>query len=86
MSHGTPVIATHVGGMDEWMVDGVTGLFVPSNDSAALARAIDRVLEDKTFARALGEAAKKRYEEFFRPDRHIDGLIGLCDTLAGKGR
>ena len=41
-----PVIATKVGGMDEAIVDGQTGLLVPPRDYEALATAIIRVLND----------------------------------------
>ncbi len=85
MSHGTPVIASAVGGIGEWLEDGVTGLAVPSNQGKPLAEAIDRVLGDKEWARRLGENGLRRYEERFTPERHADGMIALYDTLVKKG-
>lgn len=85
MSHGTPVIATAVGGIGEWLEDGVNGLTVPSNDAAPLAHAIDRLMGDPVLARRLGETARQRYEDRFRPERHIDALIVLYDGLTRKG-
>ena len=44
MAAGTPVVATDVGGLHD-MVSG-TGLLVIPGDPAAIARAVDRVLDD----------------------------------------
>ncbi|MFO0775087.1 MAG: glycosyltransferase family 4 protein [Nitrospiraceae bacterium] len=44
---GKPVVATRVGGFDEVIVDGDTGLLVPPRDPASLAHAIVRMLHDK---------------------------------------
>jgi glycosyltransferase involved in cell wall biosynthesis len=41
-----PVITTDVGGLAEVVKDGVTGIIVPPQDSAALARAIIRYFEE----------------------------------------
>ena len=43
---GKPVIATKVGGMEEMIEDGRTGLLIPPKDYEALAEAIIRILED----------------------------------------
>ncbi len=68
---GTPVVATRVGGVGEWLEDRVTGLSVPPNDPAALARAIDHVLSDPSLARALAAAGRARCLERLTPARHI---------------
>lgn len=82
MRHATPVIATTVGGMGEWLEDNVTGLAVPSNDPAALAQAIDRLLTDPALRARLGEAGRQRYFERFTPERHTDDLHTLLRNLA----
>ena len=45
-SHGLPVVATRSGGHPEMVQDGVTGLLVPPDDPKALARALERLLDE----------------------------------------
>jgi glycosyltransferase involved in cell wall biosynthesis len=43
---GCPVVATDVGGLPEYVLDGTTGLVVPAEDHEALANALIRCLEE----------------------------------------
>ena len=64
---GTPVVATAVGGLQDIVTDGETGLLVPYGDEEALAEAMRRVLGDADLRERLAEAArrkgKKKYHE-----------------------
>lgn len=62
MAAGVPVVATRVGGTPEVVEDGVTGLLVPSEDPAALASAIDRLLADRALAEMLGKNGRERLQ------------------------
>lgn len=57
-SFGKPVVATAVGGLNEAVEDGVTGLLVPPGDHGALAEALITILTDETLAGRMGERAK----------------------------
>ena len=48
-----PVVGTTVGGIPEVVADEKSGLLVPTKDSPALAAAINRLLENKTFRSKL---------------------------------
>jgi glycosyltransferase involved in cell wall biosynthesis len=55
---GRPVVATRVGGVEEIVQDGRTGLLVPPGDAAALAGAMAALLLDRQRARMFGRAGR----------------------------
>ncbi|VAX34860.1 hypothetical protein MNBD_UNCLBAC01-1102 [hydrothermal vent metagenome] len=72
MAAGKPVIATNVGGNPEVVVDGDTGLLVPSGDPKKMAEAIIKILSDKELAAQMGNAGRKRVEKFFSLEKMVD--------------
>jgi len=62
---GKPIVATRVGGAEELIEDGVTGLLVPPFDEGALAKAIIDILTREDKGRELGETAKGEVERKF---------------------
>jgi glycosyltransferase involved in cell wall biosynthesis len=60
MAMGKPVVVSAVGGFDEIVADGVTGLKVPPSDPKALAEAVLRLLGDRELAGRLGAQARER--------------------------
>ncbi len=71
MACGVPVVATRVGGNPEVIDDGVTGFLVPPMDSAALASAITRFLEDPNLATQFGQAGRRRVQNLFSLERSV---------------
>ncbi len=65
MNHGTPVVASRIGGIPDIVEDGVSGLLVPPADADALAAAVRRVLSDPALARRLGEGGRRRLHDRF---------------------
>lgn len=59
MAIGTPVVCTAVGGMVEYVQDGVNGFVVPPNDSVALRDRILRLLDDPSLAARMGRAGRE---------------------------
>jgi glycosyltransferase involved in cell wall biosynthesis len=68
MMAGRPVVATAVGGTDEAVVDGETGLLVPPRDPAALATAVRRLREQPELAQRLAAGGRARVEREFSVD------------------
>jgi glycosyltransferase involved in cell wall biosynthesis len=64
MATGKPVIASRRGGLPEIVVDGETGLLVPSEDVAALTVALTRLLADRVGAARMGQRGKERSRQF----------------------
>ena len=57
---GRPVVGTAVGGLLDTVEDGATGRLVPPRDPAALAAAVQVLLDDPALARRWGTAARRR--------------------------
>ncbi|BCA54099.1 putative Glycosyl transferase group 1 [Nitrospira sp. KM1] len=72
MAAGKPVIVTDVGGNPELVVQGKTGLIVPSKDSGALAAALTAMLTDRNRMKQFGSAGKHRVAEHFT----VQSMIG----------
>ncbi len=68
MAAGLPVVASAIGGTDEVVDDGTTGLLVRPADANALGGAIRRVLGDADLAQRLGAAGRTRVEREFSAD------------------
>ncbi|MBI2359835.1 MAG: GT4 family glycosyltransferase PelF [Deltaproteobacteria bacterium] len=77
MAAGVPVVATRVGGNPEAVEDGVSGLLVPPQDSAALARAMCRILRDPELASRFGQVGRRRVAEQFSIERMTRATEGL---------
>jgi glycosyltransferase involved in cell wall biosynthesis len=81
MAAGTPVVATAIGGTDEAVEDGITGLLVPPSDAPALAAAVERVLADPEEARRRAEAGAARVASLFAADRMVERVEALYEEL-----
>lgn len=82
MAAGIPVINTDIAsGVPEVSVDGVTGITVPPNDPSALARAINRLLDDEETRRRYGLAAKARAYEHFSLQRMAQRTLSVYESV-----
>ena len=67
MASGLCVVSTDVGGIPYLVRAGETALLVPSDDDAAMALAIERLLEDQALARKIQYAARVQVGRFDWP-------------------
>ena len=65
MCFGCPSVSTRVGGIPEVVDDNESGLLVPPGDAAALAAALESLIDDEPRRRALGRAAQATARERF---------------------
>jgi len=77
MLAGLPVVASNVSSLPELVVDGETGLLVPPDDPAALARGISLALEQPQ----LGAAGRLRARSTFSVERMADRTAALYARL-----
>jgi glycosyltransferase involved in cell wall biosynthesis len=69
MSLGKAIITTDVGGIGEWLRDGVSALFVRPDNSADLARALERCLAEPHLRTQLGREARRTFRRHFSLER-----------------
>ena len=81
--HGVPAAGFAVGGIQQWLVDGVTGHLASANPPTALglADAILRCLQDDGHYRALRRGARSMAETFTMK-RHLPELIAILRRVA----
>ena len=83
---GRPVVATRVGGVEDVVVDGVTGWLVDRDDEAAFAERIGRLVDDPGMRARMGEAAMAR-SHAHAAGRLVDDVAALyAELLAKDGR
>ena len=88
MCFGCPSVTTAVGGIPEVVDDGRTGLLAPFGDVAALARGLERLIDDPALRAALGDAGRTRAADRFSPAAIIpqyEALYRRVAAEAGRG-
>ncbi len=78
---GCAVIASRAGGLPEIVRDGETGRLVAPGDGAALARCAVELLDDPGERERLGAAAAADVRARFAPDRLLDAVQRLYESL-----
>jgi glycosyltransferase involved in cell wall biosynthesis len=86
MAAGKPVVATAVGGTDEAVVHGESGLLVPAADPAALAAGIRAILGDRAMAHRLGLAGRARVQREFSAARMTAEVSAVYESLLERRR
>lgn len=83
MSCGTPVVSTRVGGIEEVVEHGVTGLLAEADDLHGFAARLKELLFDRDRAQAMGLAARASAVSRFARDKVISRYEELyCRLLA----
>ncbi len=83
LAAGTPVIATRVGGIPEFIEDGRSGLLVPPKDAPALAAALRRIWTDPALGRRLGHHGRTETVPRYTWDRSVDRLDAIYREVLG---
>ncbi len=81
-----PVVASRVGGIQEQIEDGRSGLLVDDPaDLAEFGRLVDALLEAPARAARIGAAARERVRESFLAPRHLIQYGELFEGLLSRG-
>lgn len=85
MACGTPVISSDGGALPE--VVGDAGVIVPARDEAALASAIDSLINDRKSMKRFSEAGMERVRSLFRWEYAVEQMVRVYrDQIMRTGR
>jgi len=79
MASSLPILATKVGGLEDYLRDGYDGFFI-TRDLGDVVEKANMVLFDESLRRSLGENARKTAEKFDW-SRVADEYIEVCKSL-----
>jgi glycosyltransferase involved in cell wall biosynthesis len=82
---GRGVVASRVGGIQDLVVDGESGVLVPPGDARALADALVRVLTEPALAEGLGAAARPAVEPWLAtPEEYAREVRELVEKVVSS--
>jgi trehalose synthase len=76
-----PVVASRVGGIQDQIIDGVTGVLVDPSDLASFGAAVSGLFNDPAHAAMLGTQANARVREVFLGPRHLAQYVELFERV-----
>ncbi len=82
MASGLPVVGSGVGGIKHTVLDGETGILVPSHAPARVAEALGRLHADPGLRARMGAAGRKRVATHFTWDIVADALGAVFGEVA----
>ncbi|HEX6461079.1 MAG TPA: glycosyltransferase [Thermoleophilaceae bacterium] len=83
MWKGKPVVAGAVGGIQDQIVNGESGLLVPPEDLRAFGEAMLGLLLDPERAEQIGRSAQERVRQEFLGSRHLRQYVDLFERVIG---
>ncbi len=81
MSFAKPVVALDLPPMNEIIENNVSGMLLSSSEPKELCRALSAMLGNSGLRRAMGKAAKERFERFYSPNRTVSAIERLYGEL-----
>ena len=83
-AHGLPVVAFGIGGVNDWLIDGETGISIPLGDWEAFGAAIEQLCVDPDKRKTLGASGRQRRTEKYGTEAHLDRLLSLLSNLVAS--
>ncbi len=81
MSAKLPVLSTNVGGVFDAVIDGETGLLVPSGDQQAMVEKLRLLLNDASLRCSLGQRGYELYLQKFTAQRMVSEVEQIYDQI-----
>jgi trehalose synthase len=77
-----PVVASAVGGIQDQIVDGESGVLVQPDDLDGFGHAVTELLSDPARAEWMGHNARERVRGAFLGARHLEQYVDLFEGIA----
>lgn len=84
MSHGLPIVCSHIGGLPEIVEDGKTGLLYEPGNADNLANCIKTLWYNPDLCAKLGEAGRQKMREKYDAEHLLDKLLGIYGKVGGR--
>jgi D-inositol-3-phosphate glycosyltransferase len=84
LAQGTPVIASRVGGIPEFIEDGKAGRLIPPEDAGALGAAFRELWDDEATRRQWGTYGRETVVPRYQWDRVVDRLQQVYAEVLGR--
>jgi glycosyltransferase involved in cell wall biosynthesis len=85
MGLGKAVVSTDVGGVREWLRDGVNGLLVEKENPVALSEALAACADKPEFVEQLRAAGRRTFDRHFTLDRFASRFAALLLSMERRG-
>ena len=82
LAQGVPVVAFDVGGVREWLEDGVSGFIVPEKDVRAMAEKLDVLWRDRALRMKMGENGRRSIGERFSRECFLSAVKELAAAVS----
>ena len=84
MATGLPIVASHVGGIPELVVNGETGFLVSPASKEEIKEAIIKLLNNPELRKEMGQIARKRFETHFSLPQMVQKYIEVYEEVVRK--
>lgn len=83
---GIPIIATRHAGIKDVVIEGETGFLVDEGDVDGMAEYMIQLAENSELAQKLGEAGRKRIEQYFSLEQSLNNLWTIIKDSIEKNK
>lgn len=84
MAMGKAVICSRTKGQVDVLQDGVTGMFVPQGDPAALREAILKLWNNPALAEEMGRKGREHIERYHSIEQFVDSVRTIVEEVSGN--
>lgn len=84
MATGLPIVASHVGGIPELVVNGETGFLVSPTSKEEIKETIIKLLNNPELRKEMGQIARKRFETHFSLPQMVQKYIEVYEKAVKK--